>query len=121
MGNDDERTRPADGGSGLPPELTDGTSVDEGPMRRELMRQIKAVELEMARFKADNCPYERIVTSPVRGPAMLSTAELEQVRDELLAARGELHDRVVRREAADLETLRRTRLVDRLKRALRVR
>ncbi|WP_372790879.1 hypothetical protein, partial [Paraconexibacter sp.] len=35
--------------------------------------------------------------SPVRGPAVLSNAQLEQVRDELLAIRSELHERVTRR------------------------
>lgn len=120
MDNDDERSRPPDGGCGMPPALGGATSVDEGPMRRELMRQIRAVELEMARFKSENCPYERIVTSPARGPAVLSTAQLEQVRDELLAARAELQDRVVRRETAELEAaLRPHGLVDRLRRVLR--
>lgn len=89
-----------DQGSGsrppLPP-ILDLPGVDEGPMRRDLKRQIQQLEHEIAAFHVENCPYEAFQASPVRGPAVLSNAQLEQVRDELLAIRSELHERVTRR------------------------
>ncbi len=80
----------------LPP-ILDLPGVDEGPMRRDLKRQIEALEEEIAGFHIDNCPYESFSASPVRGPAVLTNEQLEQVRDELLEIRAELHDRVSRR------------------------
>jgi len=80
----------------LPP-ILDLPGVDEGPMRRDLKRQIKALEQEIADFAIENCPYESFSASPVRGPAVLTNAQLEQVRDELLEIRSELHDRVSQR------------------------
>ena len=49
------------------------------------------------RLVVDNAPYRPAHTSPTRGPAILSTAELEQVRDELLAKIARLHGHILQR------------------------
>jgi hypothetical protein len=91
---------PADGGAGdLPP--FDLLPVDEGPMRRDLLRQIRQLEEELAQFIVDNCPFEPpIVSSPTRGPGIMSNADLEQIRDEMLETRAALHERIVQRVAS---------------------
>lgn len=90
---------PADGGA--PPPVSPFLPVlDEGPMRAELLRQIRRLEIEISRFAVENCPYDEIPPAPRRGPAILSTAQLEEIRDELLAARTALHDLVVERVTA---------------------
>lgn len=76
---------PRDGAppAGLPPvDLV----VDEGPMRAELLRQIAGLELELAVAQARARDWRRRRVSPRRGPAVLPTATLERIRDELLAA-----------------------------------
>lgn len=107
----------------LPP-ILDLPGVDEGPMRRELKRQIEALEQEIADFHIENCPYESFSASPVRGPAVLTNEQLEQVRDELLQIRAELHDRVsdraVERMASALAFAEpQLGIVERLRRRLR--
>jgi hypothetical protein len=91
---------PADGGAGdVPP--VDLLPVDEGPMRRDLLRQIAQLEAQIADFIIENCPFEPPpLTSPQRGPQILSNAELEEIRDELLATRAALHERIVQRVAS---------------------
>jgi hypothetical protein len=74
-------------------------TADEGPMRRELMRQIAALELKLSKIRRDHAPYERLPELLQRGPALLSTEQLEQVRDELLALIEDLRGRVSRRFA----------------------
>lgn len=72
---------PQDGGA-APPTEPAPDPVDEGPMRRELLRQIAQLETELSRRTpgwTPTCP------APRRGPAMRPTAELERLRDELLA------------------------------------
>jgi hypothetical protein len=64
-------------------------------MRRELMRQIARLEAAMSQLVTDNALYPQVQTSPTRGPAILSTAELEQVRDELLATIARLQGRIL--------------------------
>jgi hypothetical protein len=82
----DERTQGrSTGGSDRLPPIDDLPGLDEGPMRRELVRQIAALEGTLSRLVVNNAPHRPARTSPTRGPAILSTAELEQVRDELLA------------------------------------
>ena len=70
----------------LPPADLD---VDEGPMRSELLRQIAGLEEELAVRLATARDWHRRRITPRRGPALLPTAALEQIRDELLRA---LHD-----------------------------
>lgn len=118
-----DRDTDAGGRPPLPP-ILDPPGVDEGPMRRDLKRQIEALEKEIAGFQIDNCPYESFSASPVRGPAVLSNEELEEVRDELLEIRSELHDRVSQRaiERMDSELsapLPAPGIIERLRRRLR--
>ena len=69
---------------GLPPAAPPAAPpVDEGPMRRELLRQIALLDVELA---ARSPAWATDPASPRRGPALLETAELERVRDELVAA-----------------------------------
>jgi hypothetical protein len=77
-------------------------SADEGPMRRELMRQIAALELKLSKLRRDHAPFEQLPELLQRGPALLSTEQLEQVRDELLALLDDLRGRVTRRFAAGI-------------------
>jgi hypothetical protein len=72
-------------------------------MRRELIRQIAELEGTMSRLVVDNAPYRPAQTSPIRGPAILSTAELEQVRDELLTKLAKLHGQVLQRVEWELD------------------
>lgn len=99
MRHDKPRT-PGDGGGFLPPSIDDPLLTAEGPMRRELLRQIERLEAEISAFVVANCPYEPPPTSAWRdGPRVLTTSELEDVRDELVAMRSELHERIVQQEA----------------------
>jgi len=107
----------------LPP-ILDLPGVDEGPMRRDLKRQIELLEHEIAAFHVENCPYEAFSASPARGPAVLTNEQLEQVRDELTEIRAELHERVTARAVevmtADLEAqVAPVGIIERLKRRLR--
>lgn len=113
-------------GGGQPPlpPILDLPGVDEGPMRRDLKRQIEQLEQEIANFHVENCPYEAFTASPVRGPVVLSNEQLEQVRDELTEIRSELHERVTARAVenmvADLEfEPERVGIIERLLRRLR--
>ncbi|MEA2172196.1 MAG: hypothetical protein QOF76_5496 [Solirubrobacteraceae bacterium] len=74
-------------------------------MRSELRRQIEQLEAAISRFVVDNAPCEPRPASPMRGPAVLSTADLERTRDELVAQQAELRDHVVQR-AVDRATAR---------------
>jgi hypothetical protein len=75
------------GGSAPPPTDPDPFGpLDEGPMRRELRRQIARLEREFARVKGVLAPWELERTTPRRGPALLDAGALEQIRDELLDA-----------------------------------
>ncbi len=91
--------RTTDGAGSQPPlpPILDLPGVDEGPMRRDLKRQIQQLEHEIASFHVENCPYEAFEASPARGPAVLTNEQLEQVRDELTEIRAELHERVTQR------------------------
>ncbi len=95
------RTDGMDSRPPLPP-ILDLPGVDEGPMRRDLKRQIQQLEHEIASFHVENCPYEAFEASPVRGPAVLTNEQLEQVRDELTEVRAELHERVTQRAVDQL-------------------
>lgn len=74
-----------------------GQLVDEGPMRRELLRQIAALDEELTLWLVRTRPWHCARTTPRRGPALLETAALEQIRDELLAAIAELARGTTRR------------------------
>ena len=75
------------GGSPPPPiDLDQLWSVDEGPMRGDLRRQIAWLEREFGRLKNVLAPWEIARATPRRGPALLDAASLEQVRDELVSA-----------------------------------
>lgn len=80
-------------------------TADEGPMRRELMRQIAALELKLSKFRRDNAPFEQLPALLKRGPALLSTEELEQVRDELINLIDDLQGRVAVRVASTIVDL----------------
>ncbi len=90
-----------DGGA-PPPIVPDLATVDEGPMRAELLRQIRRLELEIGRFAVTNCPFDTVPAGRTRGPGILPTSELEEIRDELLAIRTALHDLVIERATAKL-------------------
>lgn len=82
MGTRERILPPADGGT--PPPVTEAPdTVDEGPMRRELLRQIAQLE---SRLSASTPGWEPTCPAPRRGPALQPTGELERVRDELLLA-----------------------------------
>jgi hypothetical protein len=66
-----------------PPEL-DLPTVAEGPMRGELRRQIERLEREILRLRAIVAPWEPPGPSRSRGPALLGSAALESIRDELV-------------------------------------
>lgn len=93
-----------DGGIAPPDVPVDLLGTEEGPMRRELLRQIAHLEEQISRFIHDNCPFETPPAAMRRGPALLSTSELEHIRDELLAARTALHQRVVERAESLMPT-----------------
>ncbi len=85
------------GGPPATPPLDLDATTAEGPMRRELLRQIAHLDQQISHFVHDNCPFEPLPAAAPRGPAVLSTAELEAIRDELLATRTHLHERIVDR------------------------
>jgi len=62
-------------------------------MRRELRRQIARLERELTWLKAAVGPWELDRVTRARGPALLPTAALEQIRDELLKAHWRLQRR----------------------------
>ncbi|UTI65416.1 hypothetical protein NBH00_04185 [Paraconexibacter antarcticus] len=70
-----------DGAPPAPPQAPD--PIDEGPMRRELLRQIGELEVQLSAARPGWAPT---CTTPKRGPAMAPTPELEALRDELLRA-----------------------------------
>lgn len=92
---------PAGGGIGPPPDV-ELVDVDEGPMRRELLRQIEQLERELTRLTAATSPWDPVVAHPERGPAVLPTADLELIRDELLRAIATIRERIVTRAGAEL-------------------
>lgn len=97
--NDDLGLR--DGGA--PPPITpDLFATDEGPMRAELLRQIRRLELEIGRFAVTNCPFDTVPEGRTRGPSILPTRELEEIRDELLEIRSALHELVIERATAKM-------------------
>jgi hypothetical protein len=78
------RTRPrapSHAGDAPPPPPID-VPVDEGPMRRELLRQIALLDAELGALTSG---LESTRVTPLRGPAMQPTIALERIRDELLA------------------------------------
>ena len=68
-------------------DLADLLQVDERPARVELRRQIARLEAELAEIFTSAFPRASIVwdVAPAGGPRLLSTEELEGVRDRLLA------------------------------------
>lgn len=76
------RHRVGDAAPPGPPPITDEPG-DEGPMRRELLRQIADLELQLSQSETG---WTRERVTPTRGPGLLPTAALEQIRDELLTA-----------------------------------
>jgi hypothetical protein len=55
-------------------------------MRGDLRRQIAWLEREFGRLKTVLAPWELDRATPRRGPALLDSASLEQIRDELVSA-----------------------------------
>lgn len=84
------------GGSQPPIDFDALLAVDEGPMRGDLRRQIAHLERELSRIRAEFAPWDLERSGPSRGPAILSTAELEEIRDELLDAVRAIRDRLAR-------------------------
>jgi hypothetical protein len=87
------RRRPSDVAPppGRPPEHPH--DVDEGPMRRELLRQIALLEQELTSGIARERLWAMARTNRRRGPAWQDTAALEEIRDELVQAIGALRER----------------------------
>jgi hypothetical protein len=77
-----------------PPPFDFDLLVDEGPMRGDLRRQIAWLERDLTRLRAIACPWAPMVTHATRGPGLMSGHELEQIRDELLAAVRDLRRRI---------------------------
>jgi hypothetical protein len=102
MATGDQRRGPKDDGPGQPP-LEELLHADEGPMRRDLLRQIAALEKTLSDFLIEHAPYEQLRAASDRGPSLLDAAELEQVRDDLLANIAEAKERVAQRFAAQLD------------------
>jgi hypothetical protein len=78
-----QRTHPPDSPPAPPAPPVAPDAVDEGPMRRELLRQIAQLETDLS---ATVPGWEPTCTTPKRGPAMAPTSGLEALRDELLRA-----------------------------------
>ncbi|WP_205696491.1 hypothetical protein [Conexibacter sp. SYSU D00693] len=74
-----------------PPAEPPSFDVDQGPMRSELLRQIAQLEADHAVLLARRRDWSMRRVTARRGPALLDTAALEQVRDELLTAIHDLH------------------------------
>jgi hypothetical protein len=84
-------------GSSPPPvDLDQLWSLDEGPMRGDLRRQIGRLERDFARLKGVLAPWEQGRATPARGPALLDARALEEIRDELLFALRALQARLDR-------------------------
>ncbi len=95
---------PANDTSWLPPAPPEGLDTalfeyDERAARRDLRRQIAAMEAELGQLFGSAFPRTGIdfgVPAPGGGPRVLSVNELERVRDALAArvkdVRGRLHD-----------------------------
>lgn len=79
----------------LPPDLPD---VDEAPGRRDLLKQIAALEGRLSELATLTSVWNTPREGPERGPALLSLEELEQVRDELFVALGALRETILARE-----------------------
>jgi hypothetical protein len=62
------------------------TVTDEGPMRRELLRQIALLEQELTSAIARERLWAMGRTNRRRGPAWQDTGSLEEIRDELVQA-----------------------------------
>jgi hypothetical protein len=77
-----------------PPEDPVLSALAEGPMRRELRRQIARLEREVTRLKAIVGPWEMDRVTRPRGPALLGADSLERIRDELLTAHRHLQRRL---------------------------
>lgn len=98
----EERTA---GGIGPPPPIDPALfDVDEGPMRGDLRRQIQELERALTRLKAAAFPWEASKTSPSRGPGVLMAADLERIRDELVAALTALQHRLAAKQVSGLPT-----------------
>jgi hypothetical protein len=76
-------TRKSGGSDAPPPTQAPPAKTDEGPMRRELLRQIAVLDADLA--ARTPLSGQARVTAP-RGPALQTTEQLERIRDELLRA-----------------------------------
>jgi hypothetical protein len=102
-------------GGGEPP-LERLLTAEEGPMRRELLRQIAVLEARLSGLQVEEAMWQPVPAAPRRSPALLATDQLEQVRDELLAVIAELQDGIAQRFSAELNA---TPDAGRLRRLLR--
>lgn len=75
----------------LPP--LDLIGTDEGPMRRELLRQIALLEQELTTEIVRERLWATHRANPRRGPGRMGTGELESIRDELVDALATIHGR----------------------------
>jgi hypothetical protein len=67
--------------------------TDEGPMRRELLRQIALLEQELTTEVVRERLWATHRANTRRGPARQDTAALEAIRDELVEAISLIHRR----------------------------
>ncbi len=67
--------------------------TDEGPMRRELLRQIALLEQELTTEIVRERLWATHRANRRRGPARQDTAALESIRDELVEAISAIHRR----------------------------
>lgn len=97
-----------DGAGGPPPVDLPSLVTDEGPMRGELRRQIERLEKQLAELKASAWSWGTSLERPKRGPAVLTTSQLEEVRDELYEELNHLRAKVAEADFAALEGLDQT-------------
>jgi hypothetical protein len=86
-----ERVRDITPPPSLPPLNLPGTG--EGPMRRELLRQIALLEQELTSELVRERLWAKHRANRRRGPAWQDTEALESIRDELVEAISAIHRR----------------------------
>jgi hypothetical protein len=91
------------GGGGAPPDEALLRPLDEGPGRRDLLRQIAALERRLSELAVAHSVWLETAAAEERAPSVLSMEELELVRDRLYTAIGELKELLVERERRRLD------------------
>ncbi len=65
-------------------------NCEEGRARRDLLRQIAALERQVSDLAVLHCVWRTPRHGHVQGPALLSLEQLERVRDELFTTLADL-------------------------------